>query len=582
VEDFFRPATTPGNLCIIAIDVMIYLFDLLQQMAIFLLIAYLFSKSPAFKPLASDTLLVKHKLFLFFIFSGFATLGSYVGLPIHDAVFNASAIGNVIAGLIGGPVIGLAVGAVSGLFSLFFGQLTLVAVAQGLSAIAQGLLGGMVHLYLQRKNQSEQLFCPSVALLSSLGGAILQLAVLRILVSPTAVAWPMIHSYAFPMIVANALGAALFMTMMRDQKTMLDKVGAMFSAKALNIAERSLGILSKGFNQETAGKLAEIIYDETGVGAVGISDCETTLAFVGDGADHHRPGLTIASPQTREAIRENKVIYSDGVREKFSCALREDCPLGSALIVPLRADNEVVGTIKLYEPKHKLFLNLNKTLGEGIARLLSEQLLRDRYENQKNLLVKSELKLIQAQVNPHFLFNALNTIVAVVRKDPDQARSLLLHLSNYFRKNLKRSSDLATLEEELDHVNSYLVIQKARFGEKLIIEQDIDAKLLKTKVPTFTLQPIVENAIKHGISNMLNAGKVRITARREEGRIFIEVIDDAGAYCEKFRTDGLGMNIVDKRIKNLYGSQFGTEIACVPEEMTKVSLILPDKNGVVK
>ncbi len=96
------------------------------------------------------------------------------------------------------------------------------------------------------------------------------------------------------------------------------------------------------------------------------------------------------------------------------------------------------------------------------------------------------------------------------------------------------------------------------------------------------MQPIVENAIKHGISNMLDAGKVKITARRDDGRVIIEVTDDAGAYCEKLRTDGLGMNIVDKRIKNLYGSQFGTAISCVPDEMTRVSLILPDKNGVAK
>ena len=561
---------------------MIHTFDLLQQMAIFLLIAYLFSKSPAFKPLVADALLVKHKILLFIFFSGFSILGTYIGLPVHNAVFNTSAIGNVISGMIGGPILGLATGVLSGLCGVFFGDYSTVSLALGSSAVAQGLLGGLVHLVMMRKNQSEQLFYPGVAMVVALAGAILQLVALRIFLYPGTPEWRIVHAFTLPLLAANALGAALFMTMMRDQKTMLDKVGAMFSAKALNIAERSLGILSQGFNPETAHQLAEIIYDETGVGAVGISDRETTLAFVGEGSDHHRPGLAIASSKTREAIRDNKVIYSDGVHEKFTCALRDDCPLGSALIVPLRADNEVVGTIKLYEPKHKLFLNLNKTLGEGITRLLSEQLLRDRYENQKNLLVKSELKLIQAQVNPHFLFNALNTIVAVVRRDPDQARSLLLHLSNYFRKNLKRSSDLATLEEELDHVNSYLVIQKARFGEKLLIEQDIDPRLLKTKVPTFTLQPIVENAIKHGISNMLDAGKVKIAAHLDGGKVYIEVIDDAGAYCEKLRTDGLGMNIVDKRIKNLYGSQYGTAISCVPDEMTRVSLILPDKSGVSK
>ena len=133
--------------------------------------------------------------------------------------------------------------------------------------------------------------------------------------------WFTINIDLLPMVVINCLGAALFMTMMRDQKIMQDKVGVIFSAKALNIAERSLGILSQGFNAKTAQELAKIIYDETGVGAVGISDCEKILAFIGIGADHHLLGLRIASPLTQESIRENKVIYADGVKEQFTCAL---------------------------------------------------------------------------------------------------------------------------------------------------------------------------------------------------------------------------------------------------------------------
>ena len=552
-------------------------FGLLQQMAIFLIIAYLFSKSPAFKPLLGELLLVKHKILFLLVFSCFACLGTHIGLPLHDAVVNASAIGVVLAGLIAGPIAGITVGVISGLYGYFLSSFTGTAAIYGLTAVGQGLFAGLVHSYLLYRNKPEQLFNPVIAFVVMLPGAVFQVLAIDLPTRLQTGVGSVPQAVIVPMMIANALGATLFMIMIRDQKTMFDKVGTMFSAKTLNIAERSLGLFGRGFNETTARELAEIIYDETGVGAVGISDCEKYLAFIGLGADHHLPGVKIVSPQTREAIRDNKIIFADGVRERFTCALSPDCPLGAALIVPLREDNEVVGTIKLYEPKHKLFLNLNKTLGEGIAKLLSEQLLRYRYLNQKNLLVKSELKLIQAQVNPHFLFNALNTIVAVVRKDPDQARSLLLHLSNYFRKNLKRSSDLATLAEELDHVNSYLVVQKARFGDKLCVEQDIDQDLLQVKVPTFTLQPIVENAIKHGISNMLEAGTVKISARRNPGRIIIEVEDNAGAYCEQLQNDGLGMNIVDKRIKNLYGSQFGTKVSCVPDEFTRVSLILPSE-----
>ena len=116
-------------------------------------------------------------------------------------------------------------------------------------------------------------------------------------------------------------------------------------------------------------------------------------------------------------------------------------------MVPLHIDDDVIGTIQLFEPKNRRFLHMNKTIGEGITRLLSNQLLMSSYEMQKNLLVQSELKLLQAQVNPHFLFNSLNTIIAVLRIDAARCKDLLIHLSNFFRKNLKRGNDLSTLAE---------------------------------------------------------------------------------------------------------------------------------------
>src|SRR5690606_2002500 len=148
-------------------------------------------------------------------------------------------------------------------------------------------------------------------------------------------------------------------------------------------------------------------------------------------------------------------------------------------------------------------------------------LLRYRYEDQKNLLLTSELKLIQAQINPHFLFNALNTISAVISEDAPRPRDLLLQHSNLFRKNLKRTSDISTLEEELNHVNSYLTIEKARFEDRLVVEETIDPELLGTRLPTFTLQPIIENAIKHGVSAMFGVGIIKVTARKNGPRVEI-------------------------------------------------------------
>jgi two-component system, LytTR family, sensor kinase len=376
------------------------------------------------------------------------------------------------------------------------------------------------------------------------------------------------------MILANSFGAMLFMSMIRDQREMFEKVSQASSAKALRIAERAVGITLEGLTQATAERIARIVYEETGVGAVAITDRERILAFVGIGADHHVPGSPLMSDHSKRAIATGEVVFADGVEVAYSCSLSDKCRLGSSLVVPIRSDTEVIGTIKLYEPKKKLFLNINRTLGEGIASLLSNQILAGRFQQQKHLLVQSELKLIQAQVNPHFLFNALNTVSAIIRKDPGEARELLLHLANFFRKNLKRASDMASLREEIEHVDAYLRIQKARFGDNLRVEMDIPPELLDMRLPTFTLQPLVENAINHGVSNILGVGRISIRAVADKGDIVLVVEDNAGAY-EDAATSGLGVVIVDKRIKNLHGQTYGVSIECKKSEWTRVKIRLP-------
>jgi two-component system LytT family sensor kinase len=245
------------------------------------------------------------------------------------------------------------------------------------------------------------------------------------------------------------------------------------------------------------------------------------------------------------------------------------------VIAPLQVDGVVVGTVQLFEPRDRRFLNMNKSLGEGLAALLSSQLLIARYQEQKSLLVMSELKPARAQVNPHFLFNALNTIIAILRRDADRARELLIHLSHFFRKNLNCASDVSTLGEELDHVRAYLEIEKARFEGRIAVETEVDPALLGVRLPAFTLQPLVENAFKHGLAATLAGGRATIRAYRRDGAAVIEIEDNGGAWVEPPERAGLGMQIVDKRLKNLLGDEWGLSVTCVPRELTRVTVRLP-------
>lgn len=548
-------------------------FSLLQTMAVFLVVGYLYCKSPWFRPLTNDHLGVKDKIYLYFFFSGLSILGTYLGHPVQDALANTRAIGPTLAGIIGGPLLGTSVGFTGGLHRFFQGGFT--AFSCGLSTTLEGLIGGLLHLYLVRTNRLQDIFRPEVAFLTTMVAEIAQMAIIVTVSRPLSDAVALVKVIAFPMILTSSCGSALFMSIIRDQRDMRDRAAAEFLSRALNIAQRTLGLLTRGFDRKTAEAVAKIIHEETGVSAVAITDTEKVLSFVGTGSDHHRPDMPISSPLTRIAIDENKVVFADGLNDKFVCPISEKCMLKSTLIVPLTDENSVVGTIKLYEAKNKRFLNMNKSLGEGIARLLSNQLLLSGYEQQKKLLVVAELKLLQAQVNPHFLFNSLNTIVAILRKDADRARDLLIHLSSFMRKNLNRTREFSTLKEELAHVNSYLTIEKARYEDKLSVVTDIDRDLLNLTLPAFTLQPLVENAIKHGISAMLEPGVVTIKAYRENGTAIIDIEDNAGAFLENGNEDGHGIRIVDKRIKLVMGNNYGAVTHCVPNERTLVRVSVP-------
>lgn len=547
--------------------------SLLQQMSVSLVIAYLFSKSPLLRPLANYSVRLPHKILIYVIFSCFCILGTYVGLDIDDAIANTRAVGAVLGGLLGGPLVGFLVGLTGGLHRYTLGGFTDLACA--ISTTCEGLLGGLVHWRLMRTNRVDALFNPRIAFFTTLYAEILQMIIILLVATPSEQALQLVRTIATPMILANSCGAALFISMIRDQQRMYEKFSRVFSAKALTIANRTLGIMTQGFTPEASRKIAHIVQEETGVGAVAITDTDKILAFIGTGEDHHKPGTPITSAITLQAIAQNKVLFADGNRRPYRCSISPHCQLGSVLVIPLQGDQGVIGTIKLYEPKKRLFLKINHTLGEGIANLLSQQLLSGRLEQQQRLLVQSELKLVQAQINPHFLFNTLNTISAITRRDPERARQLLLHLSLFFRKNLKRQSGLTTLREEQEHCQSYLEIEQARFGERLTVINEIPPHLADMQLPSFTLQPLIENAIKHGICSLLEQGRIRLFAEEGPEGVTLCVEDNAGAWQPGPQGDGLGMSIVDRRLKSAFGERFGIQVQCEPEQWTRVSFTLP-------
>lgn len=549
---------------------------LLQQMCVYLVVAYALSRTRLFIPLTRASIRWPHRIACYVIFSAFCIMGTLLGLPVvsGNAIANTPAIGAVLGGLLGGPIVGLAVGITGGIHRYNLGGS--FGLAASIDIVMQGLIGGLTHRYLIKRGKTRLLFSPLLVGGLTFVTILIELGIDLALARPFEEALYIVSLIALPELIANSAGAAVFVKILLDRRDSIERQSRAFSAKALEIAAHVDGVLREGFDQENSMRVARIIYDQTGVGAVAITDCEKILAFIGIGADHHLPGTPIASPQTLHAIASNEVIFADGNEVPYQCSISPNCKLGSSLVIPLVGENRrVIGTIKLYEPKTRIFSTINRTLGEGIAKLLSSQILDGRYERQKSLLLQSELKLLHAQVNPHFLFNTLNTIIAVTHDDAAKARALLTDLAVFLRKNLKRPTEDVMLSEEIEHTKAYLGIQLARFADRLAVEIDIPDPLLRVRVPAFTLQPLVENAIKHGTSQMIRTGHIGIRARQDEHAIFLEVEDNAGLYDPKPDGGGLGMNIVDRRIKNRYGESFGVTMTCERNVSTRATVRIP-------
>jgi len=549
---------------------------LLQQTAIYLIIAYILSRTPLFIPLTRTTVRWRHQIACYVIFSLFCLMGVLLGLPVvnANAQANTPVIGAVLAGLLGGPGVGLAVGITGGLYRYELGGL--FALPASINIAVQGLLGGLTQRYLVRRGKTELIFNPFLVGGITFVAVLLEFGIDLALARPFDQALYIVSRLALPELIAAPLGAAIFVEVLVDRRERIERASRAFSGKALEIAAHADGVLRDGFNQENAMLVARIIYEQIGVGAVAITDREKILAFIGIGNDHHVPGTQIASRHTLQAIANNEVVYADGNEVAYQCSISPTCKLGSNLVIPLAGeDGKVIGTIKLYEPKTKIFSMINRTLGEGIAKLLSSQILAGRYEQQRRFLMQSEIKLLHAQINPHFVFNALNTIQSITYEDIDKARSLIGDLSVFLRKNLKRPTEEATLSDEIEHIDAFLHIQLARFSDRLFVETDIPEELLTARLPAFTLQPIVENAVKHGTSQLLQAGRIRIAAKQLDNVLILEVEDNAGLYEPRVGGDGLGLNLVDRRIKNKHGDSYGVTVVCERNISTLVTIRVP-------
>ena len=355
---------------------------------------------------------------------------------------------------------------------------------------------------------------------------------------------------------------------------------------SVKIAHETLPYLRHGLNERNAEEIAKIIQEIGQVAAVSITDCEKQLAYLGVGCDQHHPGDRILTEATRAVIRtgQYKVVHT---QKQLNCARQHicNCPLAAAIIVPLLRQGEVVGTVKLYETKDGQVSPDLVRLASGMAQLLGLQIELAELDHQAKLTAEAQLLALQAQINPHFLFNVLNTIIATSRSNPNRTRRLLILLAQFFRRALKAKGTFITVYEEMEFVNIYLILEKARFGRKLVVKEEIDEEMWELQIPRLSIQPLVENAVKHGITAKMGNGTVLIKISMVNLEINVQVQDDgAGIPADRLKDvlkdgvgsgNGVGMANVHGRLRAIYGASHGLKIESELGKGTTVTMSMP-------
>lgn len=555
--------------------------DLAERMAVIAIAAYVLTQFRVFRRFLAGGGSLADKLALSLVFGLMAIAGTYLGIPVRGAIANSRVIGPAVAGLLGGPAVGLASGFIGGLHRYTLGGFT--GLSCGLSTTVEGLLAGVLSLKIRRRQLDWRIgFLAGVVLEA------LQMVIILLVSRPFADAVALVGVIALPMIAVNSVGIAIFVQIITGVIRDEERIAAFHTHKALKIARRTLPHLRRGLDEESAERVARIILETTDAAAVAVTDTAMVLAHVGRGSDHHTAGMPIITQTTQDVIRDGRLRVARYPSE-IGCPA-DNCPLRSGVVVPLSCRGRVVGTLKLYHTQRNTITRADVEFLNGIAGLFATQLELAELAKQAQLATRAELKALRAQINPHFLFNALNTIISFCRTDPMVARTLLTHLADFFRRSLKSAGDLVTFAEELEHVEAFLTIERARFGDRLVVVSRVDPASTNLLVPPFILQPLVENAVKHGIGPKMEGGTVWVTARLAAGRLALEVRDDgvgmpanrcrqvlAGGEQDDQDGGGLGIGLrnVSDRLHSLYGEDHFLDITSAPGRGTTVTIRLP-------
>ncbi|MFE7430141.1 histidine kinase [Streptomyces sp. NPDC014735] len=388
--------------------------------------------------------------------------------------------------------------------------------------------------------------------------------------------------YAVLVVLALVLPTAGFLLGRRGARTVRPSdVGTPVehaTFETLHTASLAAPPLRAGLTEESARKAARRLRSLLGTDALCLTDRDRVLVWDGAGEHHGR--------HVMERVRG---LLDSGRGTAFPSQCDDlDCPLRWAVAVPLTVDHRVLGTLVAYAPRESAVLA--RAAGE-VARWVCVQLELAELDRSRTRLIEAEIRALRAQISPHFIFNSLAAIASFVRTDPEKARELLLEFADFTRYSFRSNGDFTTLADELHSIDQYLALVRARFGERLSVTLQVAPEVLPVALPFLCLQPLVENAVKHGLEGAADRGgeetPTHITIRALDAGSEAEVViedDGAGMDPERLRrilrgeggrSTGVGLPNVDERLRQVYGDDYGLVIETGVGAGMKITARLP-------
>ncbi|MFP3986592.1 histidine kinase [Streptomyces sp. E11-3] len=340
----------------------------------------------------------------------------------------------------------------------------------------------------------------------------------------------------------------------------------------LHTASLAAPPLRAGLTDDTARKAAGRLRSLLGTDALCLTNRSAVLAWDGAGEQHGKHVMGALG-----------ALLDSGRSAAFDCACGDlDCPQRWAVAAPIVVDQRVLGALVAYAPRESAVL---ARATDEVARWVSVQLELAELDRSRTRVIEAEIKALRAQISPHFVFNSLAAIASFVRTDPERARELLLEFADFTRYSFRTHGDFTTLADELHSIDQYLALVRARFGDRLSVTLQIAPEVLPVALPFLCLQPLVENAVKHGLEGAVTRSRITIGARDAGADAEVVIEDDGvGMDPERLRrilrgeggpSAGIGLSNVDDRLRQVFGDGYGLVIETGVAAGMKITVRIP-------